>query len=108
MIPLLLIVFKYLCISVMLSHYFPYHLYPSPFCFSGSFAEVKQVVHFETKKAYAGKFIKKKRNKASRRGQLREHIEREVAVLCSLQHENIVQLHEVYENDREVILILEL
>ncbi len=56
----------------------------------------------------AGKFIRKKRTRSSRRGVLLEDIEREVTVLRDINHTNVIQLYDVYENKQEVILVLEL
>ena len=78
------------------------------FHFSGQFAVVRKCKCKTTDNEYAGKFIRKKRSQTSRRGVLREDIEREVAILTEINHENIVQLYEVYENRLEVILVLEL
>lgn len=75
---------------------------------SGQFAIVKQCRHKETGVEYAGKFIRKRRAKASRRGAAMEDIEREVAILKEVDHKNIVKLHEVYEDKQDVVLVLEL
>ena len=57
---------------------------------------------------FSGKFIRKKRARASRRGVLLEDIQREVAILTEINHDNVIQLYDVYENKQEVILVLEL
>ena len=57
---------------------------------------------------YAGKFIRKRRTRSSRRGVLMEDIRREIALLQEINHENIIRLYEVYENKQSVILVLEL
>ncbi|MEQ2285635.1 Death-associated protein kinase 1, partial [Ameca splendens] len=75
---------------------------------SGQFAVVRRCRHRRTGVEYAAKFIKKRRNKSSRRGVSREDIEREVNILKEIQHPNIITLHEVFESKPEVILILEL
>ena len=69
---------------------------------------VKRCRHKVTGVEYAAKFIRKKRSRASRRGVLREDIEREVAILREIDHDNIVKLFEVYESKTEVILVMEL
>ncbi|MED6278642.1 Death-associated protein kinase 1, partial [Characodon lateralis] len=74
----------------------------------GQFAVVRRCRHRRTGVEYAAKFIKKRRNKSSRRGVSREDIEREVNILKEIQHPNIITLHEVFESKPEVILILEL
>ncbi|XP_054475145.1 death-associated protein kinase 2 isoform X2 [Anoplopoma fimbria] len=75
---------------------------------SGQFAIVKRCIERSTGVEYAAKFIKKRQSRASRRGVKREEIEREVDILQQLQHNNIVELHDVYENRTDVVLILEL
>ncbi|RWS07967.1 death-associated protein kinase 2-like protein [Dinothrombium tinctorium] len=76
--------------------------------FSGQFAVVKRCIQRRSGKEFAAKFIKKKRTKSSRRGVAIEDVEREVNILKNLNHENIVQLFDVFDNGNEVILILEL
>uniref|UniRef100_A0A3B3YPD6 non-specific serine/threonine protein kinase n=2 Tax=Poecilia mexicana TaxID=48701 RepID=A0A3B3YPD6_9TELE len=75
---------------------------------SGQFAVVRRCKEKSTGTAYAAKFIKKRQSRVSRRGVKREEIEREVDILQEIQHPNIVELHDVYENRAEVVLILEL
>lgn len=75
---------------------------------SGQFAIVKRCKEKSTGTEYAAKFIKKRQSRASRRGVRREEIEREVSILQELQHQNIISLHDVYENRTDVVLILEL
>ncbi|XP_055049058.2 death-associated protein kinase 2 isoform X1 [Misgurnus anguillicaudatus] len=75
---------------------------------SGQFAIVKRCKEKSTGVEYAAKFIKKRLNRASRRGVRREEIEREVDILQELQHPNIISLHDVYENRTDIVLILEL
>ncbi|KAJ4938515.1 hypothetical protein JOQ06_003130 [Pogonophryne albipinna] len=73
---------------------------------SGQFAVVKRCIEKSTGVEYAAKFIKKRQSRASRRGVKREEIEREVDILQQLQHNNIVSLHDVFENRTDVVLIL--
>ncbi|XP_020640438.3 death-associated protein kinase 2 isoform X1 [Pogona vitticeps] len=75
---------------------------------SGQFAIVKKCREKTTGLEYAAKFIKKRQSRASRRGVRREEIEREVNILQQILHANIIQLHDVYENKTDVVLILEL
>uniref|UniRef100_UPI003590274D death-associated protein kinase 3 isoform X1 n=2 Tax=Myxine glutinosa TaxID=7769 RepID=UPI003590274D len=75
---------------------------------SGQFAIVRKCRERSTGKEFAAKFIKKRRSPASRRGVSRDEIEREVTILSSIEHPNIITLHDVYENRTDVILILEL
>uniref|UniRef100_A0A8C6LMI0 non-specific serine/threonine protein kinase n=1 Tax=Nothobranchius furzeri TaxID=105023 RepID=A0A8C6LMI0_NOTFU len=75
---------------------------------SGQFAVVKRCKEKSTGTAFAAKFIKKRHSLISRRGVKREEIEREVKILQQIQHPNIVELHDVFENRTDVVLILEL
>uniref|UniRef100_A0A673N7F9 non-specific serine/threonine protein kinase n=1 Tax=Sinocyclocheilus rhinocerous TaxID=307959 RepID=A0A673N7F9_9TELE len=75
---------------------------------SGQFAIVKQCREKSSGRDFAAKFIKKSQSIASRRGVLREEIEREVNILQQIHHPNIVMLHDVFENKTDVVLILEL
>uniref|UniRef100_A0A1A7WC41 non-specific serine/threonine protein kinase n=3 Tax=Iconisemion striatum TaxID=60296 RepID=A0A1A7WC41_9TELE len=75
---------------------------------SGQFAIVKRCKEKSTGTQFAAKFIKKRHSLISRRGVKREEIEREVKILQQLQHPNIVELHDVFENRTDVVLILEL
>ncbi|XP_032926766.1 death-associated protein kinase 2 isoform X1 [Catharus ustulatus] len=75
---------------------------------SGQFAIVKKCREKSTGLEYAAKFIKKRQSRASRRGVSRDEIEREVSILQQVLHSNIVQLHDIYENKTDVVLILEL
>ncbi|XP_060115843.1 death-associated protein kinase 2 [Heteronotia binoei] len=75
---------------------------------SGQFAIVKKCREKSTGAEYAAKFIKKRQSRASRRGVRREEIEREVKILKRILHTNIIELHDVYENKTDVVLILEL
>lgn len=74
---------------------------------SGQFAIVKKCQHKETNKEYAAKFIRKRRG-GGRRGAKMEDIQKEVNILTSVDHPNIIHLYEVYECRTEVILVLEL
>nr|XP_061811150.1 death-associated protein kinase 3-like [Nerophis lumbriciformis] len=76
--------------------------------FLGQFAIVKQCTEKNTGKEFAAKFIKKRQSIASSRGVRLEEIQREVQILQEIQHQNIVTLHDVYENRTDVVLILEL
>uniref|UniRef100_A0ACB8E584 Death-associated protein kinase 3 n=1 Tax=Sphaerodactylus townsendi TaxID=933632 RepID=A0ACB8E584_9SAUR len=80
---------------------------PSPFP-SGQFAIVKKCREKSTGAEYAAKFIKKRQSRGSRRGVRREEIEREVKILQQVLHTNIIELHDVYENRTDVVLVLEL
>ena len=76
---------------------------------SGQFAVVKRCKHKESGVEYAAKFVTKRRpNSSSRKGLFREKILQEVEILSELKHENIIHLHDVFETNTELILILEL
>lgn len=61
----------------------------------------------QTGNEYAAKFIRKRRG-GGRRGAKLEDIQREIEILTEANHRNIINLYEVFETNREVILILEL
>ena len=99
---------QYLQVLFVLSYSATWSWFISFLVYSGQFAVVKRAKHKTTGVEYAAKFIRKKRAKASRRGVTVEVIQREVAVLLDIDHENIVKLHEVFEDKQDVILIMEL
>ena len=74
----------------------------------GHFADVYRVKEKSTGTEYAAKYIKKKRLESSRRGVSKKDIQNEVNILAEMDHENIIYLHQVYENRQHVILVLEL
>ena len=80
------------------------------FSFSGQFATVYRVIEKSTRTEYAAKFIKKKRLVSSRRGVAREDIQKEIHILAEMEHQNVIYLHQVYEESKgqHVILVLEL
>lgn len=70
----------------------------------GKFAVVKKCVEKTTGKEYAAKFLRKRRKGKS----CREDIMNEIAVLESAKaNPYVVGLHEVYETNNEIILVLE-
>ncbi|XP_045116659.1 death-associated protein kinase 1-like isoform X4 [Portunus trituberculatus] len=76
---------------------------------SGQFAVVRRCVEKATCNEYAAKYIRKRRVASSRRGLPLEAIAREVRVLQRLdKHQNIISLHQVFDNGQHVILVLEL
>lgn len=76
---------------------------------NGQFAIVRRCVEKSTGKHYAGKFVvKRKPNSNSRKGLFREKILQEVEILSDLKHENIIDLHDVFETQNEIILVVEL
>ncbi|XP_053456504.1 serine/threonine-protein kinase DCLK3 [Nycticebus coucang] len=68
----------------------------------GNFAVVKECRHRATRQAYAMKIIDKARLKGKE-----DMVDSEILIIQSLSHPNIVKLHEVYETDSEIYLILE-
>lgn len=76
---------------------------------SGQFAVVRRCVEKATCNEYAAKYIRKRRVASSRRGLPLEAIAREVRVLQRLdKHQNIISLHQVFDNGQHMILVLEL
>ncbi len=76
---------------------------------SGQFAVVRRCKDKQTGIQYAAKFVTKRRpNSTSRKGLFREKILQEVEILSELKHENIIHLHDVFETNTEIILVLEL
>ncbi|KAG2458948.1 ST17B kinase, partial [Polypterus senegalus] len=70
----------------------------------GKFAVVKRCIEKSTGKDYAAKFLKKRR----RGRDCRAEIIHEVAILeMARWNTRIISLHEVYETDHEIILVLE-
>lgn len=74
---------------------------------SGQFAVVKRCKEKDTCKEYAAKFVLKRRQ-GSRKGLLRDKILQEVDILSELSHRNIIKLHDVFETNNDIILVLEL
>uniref|UniRef100_A0A3P8XUY5 Protein kinase domain-containing protein n=1 Tax=Esox lucius TaxID=8010 RepID=A0A3P8XUY5_ESOLU len=75
---------------------------------SGHFGQVRAVLERASGVRWAGKFLKLRRNASSRLGLERLSVEREVEILQSLQHPNIMALRDVFESRAEVVLIVEL
>uniref|UniRef100_A0A8C8G770 Protein kinase domain-containing protein n=1 Tax=Oncorhynchus tshawytscha TaxID=74940 RepID=A0A8C8G770_ONCTS len=75
---------------------------------SGHFGQVRAVLERASKVHWAGKFLKLRRSASSRLGLERKSVEREVEILQSLQHANVMALRDVFESRAEVVLIVEL
>ncbi|KAF4080462.1 hypothetical protein AMELA_G00171730 [Ameiurus melas] len=75
---------------------------------SGHFGQVREVCERATGILWAGKFLKLRRGAGSRLGLEKESVEKEVEILQSLQHPNIMALKDVFESKAEVVLIVEL
>jgi 5'-AMP-activated protein kinase catalytic alpha subunit len=72
---------------------------------SGSFGEVKRIVHRETGDEFAMKILAIDRIKENN---LVDQVKREISILKQLNHPNIVALKEVLKNKRHMFLITEL
>nr|XP_058933121.1 serine/threonine-protein kinase DCLK3 [Kogia breviceps] len=68
----------------------------------GNFAVVKECRHRGTQQAYAMKIIDKSKLKGKE-----DMVDSEILIIQSLSHPNIVKLHQVYETDAEIYLIME-
>uniref|UniRef100_A0A8C7FQG9 Death-associated protein kinase 2-like n=1 Tax=Oncorhynchus kisutch TaxID=8019 RepID=A0A8C7FQG9_ONCKI len=75
---------------------------------SGHFGQVRAVLERASNVHWAGKFLKLRRSASSRLGLERKSVEREVEILQSLQHANVMALRDVFESRAEVVLIVEL
>ncbi|XP_043214460.1 death-associated protein kinase dapk-1-like isoform X4 [Amphibalanus amphitrite] len=75
---------------------------------SGQFAVVRRCREKSSATEFAAKFIRKRRVASSRRGQPMADIEQEVDLLMQMAHQNVISLHDVFDNDVYVILVLEL
>ncbi|KAF0302274.1 Death-associated protein kinase 1 [Amphibalanus amphitrite] len=86
----------------------------APFCVKvmllscGQFAVVRRCREKSSATEFAAKFIRKRRVASSRRGQPMADIEQEVDLLMQMAHQNVISLHDVFDNDVYVILVLEL
>ena len=71
----------------------------------GKFAVVKKCTEKSTGKFYAAKYLKKRR----RAGNCREDAMKEIDIMRQAKAQPyIIQMHEVFETQREMIIILEL
>jgi serine/threonine protein kinase len=86
-----------------------YEVYKEEILGSGQFAIVKKCRDKKTNRNHAAKFVIKRRpNSSSRKGLFREKILQEIEILSELKHDNIIQLHDVFETQTEIIIVLEL
>ncbi|XP_061875965.1 death-associated protein kinase 2-like [Colius striatus] len=74
----------------------------------GHFGVVRRCRELSTGTFYAAKLVQTRRRRGSRRGTQRAQAEREVAILRTLQHPNLMQLHDLFSSRAEMVLILEL
>ncbi|XP_051849714.1 death-associated protein kinase 2-like isoform X1 [Antechinus flavipes] len=75
---------------------------------SGHFATVWRCRERSSGISYAAKFIRMRRRKGSRIGIERKVVNREVEILQQLQHRHIMQLHDVFICQVQMVLVLEL
>ncbi|XP_043819948.1 death-associated protein kinase 2-like [Dromiciops gliroides] len=75
---------------------------------SGHFATIWRCRERSSGLSYAAKFIKMRRRKGSRLGIERKVVNREVEILQQLQHPHIMQLHDVFICQVQMVLVLEL
>eukprot|EP01119_Soliformovum_irregulare_P012061 TRINITY_DN3104_c0_g1_i2.p1 TRINITY_DN3104_c0_g1~~TRINITY_DN3104_c0_g1_i2.p1 ORF type:complete len:507 (+),score=139.31 TRINITY_DN3104_c0_g1_i2:99-1619(+) len=73
---------------------------------SGNFAKVKLAVHKGTGKRYAVKVVDKKRT--LKQTQKQDAMMAEVTILQSISHPNIISIHEVFDTEKILYIILEL
>nr|CAB3264473.1 NUAK family SNF1-like kinase 1 [Phallusia mammillata] len=70
----------------------------------GTYGKVKLAQHKHTRKLVAVKTIRKDRIKETSD---MKHIRREMEIMASIQHENIIQIHEVFENQDKIVIVME-
>ena len=68
----------------------------------GKFGVVYHCTEKKTGKKLAAKFI------TTINKQERENVEREVSIMCELQHPKILQLYDAYDDGKEMCMIMEL
>jgi calcium-dependent protein kinase len=81
-----------------------YEIEEGPILGTGVSGSVKVCVHRKTKLQFALKRLNKQQLKPEKLAQLRV----EIAIMTGLDHPNILRLHEFFETDAEIYLILEL
>jgi len=72
---------------------------------SGQFGVVKYAIHKPTKTPLAVKVIDKKKFWGKKNSQ--KHLKREIAILSSIRHPNIIRLQAVFEHTNELYLFME-
>lgn len=82
--------------------------FPCSFLLRGKFGVVKKCKHRQTGVEYAAKFIHKRRGNRGR-GLKFEDIKREIDIMADLMpHNRLVQLAGAYDQDKEVVMVMEL
>ena len=74
---------------------------------SGTFASVKIAVEKSSGKEFAIKIIDKKKY-AKQSGSRKDALMDEVKILQSISHPNIIQIHDVFDTEKTLYIILEL
>ena len=81
----------------------------------GAFAVVKKVVHRRTGREFAMKSMEKKkllgqlrRKSGAQIEEMQAKVLAEARILKNLSHPNIIKLHDIFENEREICLVMEL
>ena len=96
-----------------LLHHFKYNYKPIKQISQGSQSTIFEALSLETNEIVAVKLFEKKKLEKTYADQNNKHlkiflsVENEINILRSLEHENIVQLKEVYENKTFIHLVLE-
>jgi len=75
---------------------------------SGNFAEVKKGIHRYSSENVAIKILEKRKLMLKSSSKMVISLEREINILKSIKHENIIQIYDVYEDEKYVYLVLEL
>jgi len=75
---------------------------------SGSFGRVCKAVRKSDNCEVAIKIVNKSKLNSKPGSNLMKYLEREVNILKSIHHKNIIQLHDVYEDSTNVYMVLEL
>lgn len=70
----------------------------------GTYGKVKLAIEKDTGRKYAVKTIRKDRIKGKKD---MRHIRREMKIMSSLHHPNIIQIHEVFENHDKIVIVME-
>lgn len=72
------------------------------FLFSGKFGEVKRCREKSSGKLLAAKFV------SIIKDQEKKDVINEIDIMKSLQHPRLIQLYDVYQNNKQICLVLEL
>ncbi|KAL6616999.1 Pkinase-domain-containing protein [Neocallimastix sp. 'constans'] len=75
---------------------------------TGNFAEVKKGKNRYNGESVAIKILEKERLMLKSSQKMVQSLEREINILKNIKHENIIQIYDVYEDEKRVYLVLEL